>query len=102
MSTALLQCQGLFPDDARLDWLFDVSFGTGIRPTHWPRANPAVLCGYSGGIGPDTVSAVVEAIAAPAGVPYWIDMESGIRTNDRLDLDKCETVCRAVFGEARS
>ncbi|GAA4256618.1 hypothetical protein HLK65_28415 [Azospirillum formosense] len=29
--------------------------------------------------------------------PYWIDMESGVRTDDWLDLDKVEAVCRAVY-----
>ncbi len=94
----LLQCQGAFPDDARLDWLFDISFGTGIRPDRWPAASGAVFGGYSGGIGPANAAGVVAAIAAPAGVPYWIDMESGVRTGGRFDLAKCEAVARAVYG----
>jgi hypothetical protein len=31
------------------------------------------------------------------GQPYWIDMESGVRTDDRFDLDKCELVLMQVF-----
>jgi len=94
---ALLQCQGDFPDDTRLDWLFDVSFGTGIRPDRWP-APSTHFCGYSGGIGPANAAEVVTAIAAPVDGDYWIDMESGVRTDGRFDLDKCAAVCRAVYG----
>lgn len=34
------------------------------------------------------------------GAAYWIDMESGVRTQGRFDLAKCEAVCRAVYGQA--
>ncbi len=93
----LLQCKGDFPDDTRLDWLFDVSFGTGARPGLWPMPAAHAFCGYSGGIGPANAREVVAAIAAPGGTLYWIDMESGVRTDGRFDLAKCEAVCRAVF-----
>lgn len=95
----MLQCKDFFPAETRLDWLFDTSFGTGIAPARWPRLlSGGPFCGYSGGIGPANVLDVLKAIDAPAGDLYWIDMESGIRTNGLLDLDKCETVCRAVYG----
>lgn len=95
----LLQCSDAFPGDNRLDWLFDVSFGTGVKPGRWPLLpESGPFCGYSGGIGPDNAAAVVAAIDAPAGSQFWIDMESGVRTDDRFDLAKCEAVCRAVFG----
>ena len=94
----LLQCSTGFPDDSRLDWLFDVSFGTGVKPGTWPALPPSgPFCGYSGGIGPANAAAVVAAIDAPEGAQFWIDMESGVRTDDRLDLAKCEAVCRAVY-----
>jgi hypothetical protein len=97
---AMLQCSDVFPADARLDWLYDVSFGTGVKPDHWPAlAADGAFCGYSGGIGPDNAAAIVAAIAAPAGSLYWIDMESGIRTDGWLDLAKCAAVCRAVYGD---
>jgi hypothetical protein len=95
----VLQCAGAFPDETGVDWLYDVSFGTGVRPETWP-ALPAAgpFCGYSGGIGPTTVAEILARIAAPAGALYWIDMESGVRTDGAFDLDKCEAVCRAVYG----
>jgi hypothetical protein len=95
----VLQCAGAFPDEPGVDWLYDVSFGTGVKPKDWP-ALPAAgpFCGYSGGIGPATVVEILGRIAAPVGTPYWIDMESGIRTDGAFDLTKCEAVCRAVYG----
>ena len=95
---AVLQCQGEFPADTRVDWLYDVSFGRGSRPSSWPRPAPAgTLCGFSGGLNASNVRDVLTTIAAPAGSSYWIDMESGVRTDGMFDLDQCAAVCRAVF-----
>jgi hypothetical protein len=96
---AMLQCLDEFPEEARLDWLYDVSFGMGNRPTRWPVLPvDGAFCGYSGGIGPATVTEILERIDAPAGSSYFIDMESGVRTDGHFDLNKCEQVCLAVFG----
>jgi hypothetical protein len=98
---AVLQCQGAFPADGRVDWLYDTSFGRGARPSDWPPLAPeGAFCGFSGGIGPDNVREVLARIGAPSGVPYWIDMESAVRTAGAFDLAKCEAVCRAVYGNA--
>lgn len=95
----MLQCKDAFPDETRLDWLFDTSFGTGVAPTTWPKLpETGPFCGYSGGINPGNVREVLGKINAPKGVLYWIDMESGVRTDGWLDLNKCEDVCRAVYG----
>jgi hypothetical protein len=83
--------------DADLLWLFDASGGRGVTPDAWPR-HPGGnrLVGYAGGIGPENVLEGLAAIGA-AG-PYWIDMESGVRTGDRFDLELCRRVREAVFG----
>jgi hypothetical protein len=44
------------------------------------------------------VADILARIAAPDGALYWIDMESGVRTDGVFDLAKCEAVCRAVYG----
>jgi hypothetical protein len=96
----MLQCLVEFPSDSRLDWLYDTSFGTGKSPDRWPPlpTSSGPLCGYSGGINAESVQDVLGAIAAPLGSQYFIDMESGVRTEGQFDLGKCEAVCRAVFG----
>lgn len=78
-----------------VDWLFDASGGRGIAPTAWPPY-PGRLVGYAGGIGPDNVLNVIEEIGASG--PYWLDMESKIRTDNWLDLDLCRAVCEKVYG----
>lgn len=95
----VLQCAGAFPDEPGVDWLYDVSFGAGVKPSDWPALpDGGPFCGYSGGIGPATVTEILARIAAPDGALYWIDMESGIRTDGAFDTAKCEAVCRAVYG----
>lgn len=84
-----------FPKDTSLDWLFDASGGRGVTPAAWPPY-PGRLVGYAGGIGPDNVASIIGEINASG--PYWIDMESGVRTDDRFDLSLCRRVCEAVYG----
>lgn len=91
-----------FPAPTATQWLYDRSGGRGDIPDRWPvPAIGGAMVGYAGGLGPGTVAPALDAILAshPAGVPFWIDMETRIRTDDRLDLDLCEAVCRAVYGE---
>lgn len=91
-----LQCQGDFPQDTRADWLFDVSFGTGSKVTEWPVVHHVhPFCGLSGGLSPATIEESLTRFRAQAD--YWIDMESGVRTDGSLDLEKCKQVCRLVY-----
>jgi hypothetical protein len=71
--------------------LFDPSGGTG-KQEPWPRAlySGGVDFGIAGGIGPENVSDAIDA-AERLGAS-WIDMESGVRTDDRFDLDKVHAV----------
>lgn len=79
----------------RLHVLMDSSRGTGVVPESWgaPAAVAQAFCGYAGGLGPDNVATVAAQLTALA-VPYWLDMESGIRTENQFDLAKV----RAVLG----
>jgi hypothetical protein len=73
--------------------LFDTSAGRGVSPDSWPSPLPGHFCGYAGGIGPDNVLHNLEKIAQTAsGCDTWIDMESGIRSDDRFDLAKVKRV----------
>lgn len=96
----VLQCRGEFPvEHASVDWLYDVSFGEGVQPTTFPKIRSDVpFCGLSGGIAPSNVVDLLgKKISIENCVLFWIDMESGVRSNDAFDLRKCEAVCRAVY-----
>ncbi len=93
----IIQVRGsYFPNDAFFEYLHDESGGRGTT-AEWPTA-PCnhFLTGYAGGITPDNVRDRIKTIRAN---DYWIDMETGVRTDDWLDLDKCAAVCKAVYGE---
>lgn len=79
----LLACHGLF----------DTSHGAGVLPDSWPARKPNYYCGWAGGLGPDNLELALPRIhEAAAGEPYWVDMETRVRTDDdaRLDLGKVE------------
>lgn len=79
--------------------LLDESGGKGIEnPFRMPSYLHNVHVGFAGGINPDNVVAKIQEITSlPYVNRYWIDMESGVRTNDRFDLDKVEQVCELVY-----
>lgn len=99
-----------FPFVGGLHLLQDRSGGTGQLPEEW--ASPDPLCakpynyhrkgntkiGYAGGLNPDNI---VEQLAkidrASKNKNFWVDCESGIRTDDLFDTDKAEAMARAVF-----
>ena len=99
----ILQTRNAFPEDPRVEWLFDSSGGRGLVPGAWPSPpkNKAVRFGYSGGMGPDNVLSALRNINVPDG--YWIDMESRVRnSNDRFNLDMCRIVCEQIAADLSS
>lgn len=87
------------PNRDRLSILHDGSggFGRVIQSPESPLEN--YFTGYAGGIKPDNVASIVEMIDKenPNDLPYYIDMESGIRTDGLFDLDKCIQVIKRVL-----
>ena len=89
---------------SRIDLLYDESKGTGTAPEQWPTIStvgPVPLrCGYAGGLGPDVLEEelprIHESATAWRDLPYFIDMESGIRTDNEFDLAKVEAVLQYV------
>ena len=73
----------------------DASGGRGIAETEWmlPETEPF---GYAGGINPENVVKVVQELNEICETDFWIDMETGIRTNDKFDVTKCEEICRKL------
>lgn len=80
-----------------LAFLQDQSGGRGVLPSYWaiPHERDQMV-GYAGGLNPDNVADAVRHMPARE---FWIDMETGVRTDDWLDLEKCAAVCQAVYPE---
>lgn len=71
--------------------LFDVSGGKGVQIRNFPKPHDGIYCGYAGGIGPYNIRETIDKIDnLYPNVPYWLDMETNVRTNGDLDLDKVE------------
>ncbi len=80
-------------------WLYDRSGGQGIIPQVWPPQGEAnQFVGYAGGINSENVLEILDKLV-PNAYSYWIDLESGVRTNGLFDLNKVEEVCKKVYGE---
>jgi len=91
-----------FPCVPGLHLLQDRSGGQGIAETQWIA--PDNLCrksntriGYAGGLNPDNIETTLPKIAAAARRKnFWIDCESGIRSDDWLDPVKVEAMLEAL------
>lgn len=87
--------------------LLDASGGQGIDtpievlPNVFDNGISAFKVGYAGGINPDNVADKLTFLMENSLVgDFWIDMESGVRTDDWFDLDKVEQVliaCEEVY-----
>lgn len=83
--------------DPRVNWLYDTSGGKGLTPTIWPKNTSLDIAGYAGGIKMSNIVEVSREIASRSP-RYWIDIESGARTDDWLDLVLVERYCEVLFG----
>lgn len=78
---------------ANHSFLFDSSLGKGICPNRWNSPVKNKSCGYAGGLEPDNiVENLCKIFSVVNDELFWIDMESGIRTDNKFDLQKCEDV----------
>lgn len=104
----ILQCNSgdFFPkyDRQHVDWLYDASCGRGVVPDKWPLHDGRGFLGFAGGLSPDNVGQIFNHPTDDynndlmRGKEYWIDMETGVRTDNVFDLDKCRQVCEIVYG----
>lgn len=82
--------------------LLDASGGQGIdTPLRvWPSSGKI---GYAGGISPDNVEEkLVFLLSHVTQGTFWIDMESGVRTDDWFDVDKVRKVleiCQPIINK---
>jgi phosphoribosylanthranilate isomerase len=87
----------LFQDIPNHAVLFDESAGRGLSPESWDAPLAGHFCGYAGGMNPENVGENLRMIArVAASQVIWIDMETGIRTNDVFDLNKVRGVLKTA------
>ena len=92
-----------FGDDSPVSVLLDASGGQGIdTPIKvLPNAGKPLKVGYAGGFNPDNVADKLAYLIQHNEVgDFWIDMESGVRTDDWFDTDKVRRVlaiCKEVI-----
>lgn len=74
--------------------LHDSSGGFGREITEVSEPTTGNFTGYTGGIKSENVAKIVELIenTNSQGNEYYIDMESGARTNNVFSLEKCQKV----------
>lgn len=86
-----------------LAFLLDASGGAGIDTPIRILTSPGAHIGYAGGIGPDNVEGKLRTLLDyDSKEKFWIDMETRVRTDEWLDLDKVEQVfriCASVLKE---
>lgn len=73
--------------------LFDSSGGRGKEVIDFPEPLTGLFCGWAGGLGPENIEKTLNKFyeRINRGV-YWLDMESNVRTDGKLDFDKVEFV----------
>lgn len=82
---------------ANHSYLYDGSLGKGLSPEIWLSPVIGKRTGYAGGLNVDNIYVNCQKIQlASAEIPIWIDMETGIRTNDQFDLIKAKKVLEIV------
>jgi hypothetical protein len=98
--TVIAQWRGAeaFPiEETGHQWLYDPSGGRGVSPTSWPLNPTDQIRGYAGGLGLHNVAAVAHAVSQISPSGFWLDLETGARTDDWLDLDLVEQILAATF-----
>lgn len=82
------------PKTTAVNLLHDGSGGFGREISEVQPPDDKHFTGYAGGIKPENVAKIVNLIENnnPNGKKYYIDMESGIRTDNIFSVEKCRQV----------
>lgn len=85
--------------------LYDVSGGRGISPEFWSQIPPGVRYGNAGGLSPINLEAELAAMETVVGdCEIWIDIESGIRTEDNtfdpIKVRRCLEIAKEYIDES--
>ena len=98
----LIDAVAKFTSPESFHYLFDASGGRGTEIEEIPQPIEGKYCGYAGGLNPDNLKEKLELLnkSLPEDAVIWIDMESGVRTNNEFDLDKvrkCFDIVKPYF-----
>ncbi len=77
------------------DILLDSSLGKGVSPETWsvPEGlGNEVTLGFAGGLNPENIYGNYQKINPITKNKYWLDLESGARTDNEFDLVKAESI----------
>ena len=77
------------------DILLDSSLGKGVSPDTWtvPQGlSHKVTLGFAGGLNPENISNNYQKIDPITKNNYWLDLESGARTENEFDLEKVKNI----------
>ena len=95
----LINCQKFRFND-HIHYLYDSSGGRGndgLKIWNALEVYKSDRIGYAGGITPDNVVSVLEEVCKSEKLANWIDLESGIRTDDKFDFDKAQLFLQNVL-----
>lgn len=88
-----------YPEYDRFSTLLDASGGLGIDTPIQILETPRKV-GYAGGFNPDNVGEKLRYLLENVKQgEFWIDMETGVRTQDWFDLHKVEWVLEICYNE---
>jgi len=88
---------------SNVHFLHDGSGGRGTEIKEFQEPFNNIYTGYSGGISTDNIKTICETLSNMKNPnEVWIDMESGVRTDNEFDLKKVEeilSVCSNFIGQ---
>jgi hypothetical protein len=87
------------PIDDRIDWLYDCSHGKGIEINSYPidpLINRQGKIGFAGGINKNNILKINNKILTLGFKNYYLDIESGIRENDRISFEKIKNILEII------
>jgi phosphoribosylanthranilate isomerase len=80
-----------------INFLYDSSGGNGKVIESIGSNIKDHYTGYSGGLSPDNIEEICgKVVAVPEDYNVWLDLETGVRTNNEFDLNKVEQVLKIV------
>ena len=98
----ILQCNTLDAIDHATTWrsvypnvsaLWDQSGGNGVALEHWPLPNGKLTIGYAGGLNEHNIVEYLAKLTANREPDeFWVDLETGARTDDKFDIAKVRRI----------